>query len=82
MRVAQEEMFGPELVVIPFKTEEEAIRIANDFVRTGRSGVDQRPEARSPRGGAGQLGTVVGQLLVRSRLASAVWRGKSKRYRP
>ncbi|MDR7071377.1 aldehyde dehydrogenase [Fictibacillus barbaricus] len=29
-RVAQEEIFGPVLVVIPFKTEEEAVRIAND----------------------------------------------------
>ncbi|MBH0165129.1 aldehyde dehydrogenase [Fictibacillus sp. 7GRE50] len=29
-RVAQEEIFGPVLVVIPFKTEEEAIAIAND----------------------------------------------------
>ncbi|WNB91238.1 aldehyde dehydrogenase [Bacillus sp. NEB1478] len=29
-RVAQEEIFGPVLVVIPFKTEEEAIQIAND----------------------------------------------------
>ncbi|WP_163103185.1 aldehyde dehydrogenase [Peribacillus alkalitolerans] len=32
MRVAQEEIFGPVLVVIPFKTEEDAIRIANDSV--------------------------------------------------
>src|SRR5699024_7618841 len=30
MRVAQEEIFGPVPVVIPFKTEEEAIDIAND----------------------------------------------------
>ncbi|MDX3098795.1 aldehyde dehydrogenase [Streptomyces sp. ME01-24h] len=30
MRIAQEEIFGPVLVVIPFDTEEEAIRIAND----------------------------------------------------
>lgn len=30
MRVAQEEIFGPVLCVIPFKTEEEAIAIAND----------------------------------------------------
>jgi acyl-CoA reductase-like NAD-dependent aldehyde dehydrogenase len=30
MRVAQEEIFGPVLVVIPFATEEEAIEIAND----------------------------------------------------
>lgn len=29
-RVAQEEIFGPVLVVIPFKTEEQAIAIAND----------------------------------------------------
>lgn len=30
MRVAREEIFGPVLSVIPFETEEEAIRIAND----------------------------------------------------
>ena len=30
MRIAQEEIFGPVLVVIPFDNEEEAIRIAND----------------------------------------------------
>ncbi|MEI2415370.1 aldehyde dehydrogenase [Orrella sp. JC864] len=30
MRIAREEVFGPVLSVIPFKDEEEAIRIAND----------------------------------------------------
>ncbi|MGA0595816.1 aldehyde dehydrogenase family protein [Enterovirga sp. CN4-39] len=30
MRVAREEIFGPVLVVIPYRTDEEAIRIAND----------------------------------------------------
>lgn len=30
MRVSQEEIFGPVPVVIPFKTEEDAIKIAND----------------------------------------------------
>jgi aldehyde dehydrogenase (NAD+) len=30
MRVAQEEIFGPVLVIIPFESEEEAIKIAND----------------------------------------------------
>lgn len=30
MRIAQEEIFGPVLTVIPFDTEEEAIAIAND----------------------------------------------------
>ena len=30
MRVAREEIFGPVLAVIPFDTEEEAVRLAND----------------------------------------------------
>jgi betaine-aldehyde dehydrogenase len=32
MRVAQEEIFGPVLVVIPFDTEEQAVEIANDTI--------------------------------------------------
>jgi len=32
MRVAQEEIFGPVVVMIPFDTEEEAIRLANDSI--------------------------------------------------
>ena len=31
MRIAQEEVFGPVLAVIPFDTEDEAIEIANDI---------------------------------------------------
>lgn len=30
MRISQEEIFGPVLVVIPFKTEEEVVKMAND----------------------------------------------------
>jgi 5-carboxymethyl-2-hydroxymuconic-semialdehyde dehydrogenase len=30
MRIAQEEIFGPALTVIPFETDAEALRIAND----------------------------------------------------
>ena len=30
MAIAQEEIFGPVLTIIPFDTEEEAIEIAND----------------------------------------------------
>jgi 5-carboxymethyl-2-hydroxymuconic-semialdehyde dehydrogenase len=37
MRIAQEEIFGPVLVVIPFQDESEAIRIAND-VQYGLAG--------------------------------------------
>lgn len=32
MRIAQEEIFGPVLVVIPYDTEEEALEIANDSI--------------------------------------------------
>ena len=32
MRIAQEEIFGPVLVVIPFEDEDDAVRIANDSV--------------------------------------------------
>ena len=32
MRIAQEEVFGPILSVIPFKTEEDAISIGNDII--------------------------------------------------
>jgi (Z)-2-((N-methylformamido)methylene)-5-hydroxybutyrolactone dehydrogenase len=32
MRIAQEEVFGPVLSIIPFKDEEEAVEIANDVV--------------------------------------------------
>ena len=32
MRIAQEEVFGPVLVIIPYEDEEDAIRIANDSI--------------------------------------------------
>jgi aldehyde dehydrogenase (NAD+) len=39
MRIAQEEVFGPVLAVIPFEDEEEAIAIANDVVYGLAAGV-------------------------------------------
>ena len=32
MRIAQEEIFGPVVVVVPFDTEAEAARLANDTI--------------------------------------------------
>ena len=49
MRIAQEEIFGPVLVIIPFESEEEAIEIANDtpyglaaYLQTGDSAKAER----------------------------------------
>ena len=53
MRIAQEEIFGPVLVIIPFKDEAEAIQIANDtpyglaaYVQTGSTERAERVAAR------------------------------------
>ena len=45
MRIAQEEIFGPVLVVIPYEDDEDAIRIANDSeygLSGGVSGSEER----------------------------------------
>jgi len=39
MRIAQEEVFGPVLSVIPFKDEEEALHVGNDVVYGLAAGV-------------------------------------------
>ena len=53
MRIAQEEIFGPVLVIIPFEGEDEAIRIANDtpyglaaYLQTGDPERAERVAAR------------------------------------
>ncbi|WP_255558555.1 aldehyde dehydrogenase family protein [Zhongshania aquimaris] len=46
MRIAQEEIFGPVLVVIPFEDDEDAIRIANDSIY-GLGGSVQGSEERA-----------------------------------
>jgi len=49
MRIAQEEVFGPVLAVIPFDTEEDAYRIANDTVFGLGAGVWTNDMARALR---------------------------------
>ncbi len=47
MRIAQEEVFGPVMAVIPFKDEEEAIAIGNDVVYGLAAGVWTQSMRRS-----------------------------------
>lgn len=49
MRIAQEEIFGPVLTVIPFDTEEEAVQMANDTIYGLAGGFWTNDVARTQR---------------------------------
>jgi len=49
MAIAQEEIFGPVLAIIPYRDEEDAVRIANDTVYGLAGAVWSKDEARAQR---------------------------------
>jgi aldehyde dehydrogenase (NAD+) len=49
MTIAQEEIFGPVLSIIPYKDEEDAIRIANDSIYGLAGAVWSKDEARAQK---------------------------------
>ena len=75
MRIAQEEVFGPVLSVIPFKDDEEAIAIGNDVVYGLAAGVwTQNIRRALIDGGAAAGRHGVGEHLPRGQLPVAVRR--------
>ena len=82
MRIAQEEVFGPVLSMIPFDAEEEAIRIANGTVYGLAAGVwthEHSPRADDVRAAGGGHG--VGEHLPRGELHVAIRRIQAVRNR-
>ena len=66
MTIAQEEIFGPVLVIMPYDTDEEAVEIANDTVyglAGAVSGSDERAKAVARKIRAGQVRVNAGRLL-------------------
>ena len=72
MTIAQEEIFGPVLSIIPYDTEDEAVRIANDTVYGLAGGVWAGDKEHAERGGPAGAG----------RTGGGQRRGLQRRWRP
>ena len=82
MTIAQEEIFGPVLVVIPFDDDDDAVRIANDSPYGLGCGVTSGSEERAVRRGPAhprRLGHGQRRPLVRGRLALRRLQGQRHR---
>ena len=67
MTIAQEEIFGPVLVLMPYDTDEEAVEIANDTVyglAGAVSGSDERARAVARKIRAGQVRVNAGSYFA------------------
>jgi aldehyde dehydrogenase (NAD+) len=63
MTLAQEEIFGPVLSIIPYDADDEVVAIANDSVRPLRGGVDAGRRPRLVHRPSGQDGNLQHQWL-------------------
>ena len=80
MRIAQEEVFGPVLCVIPFEDEADAIRIGNDVAYgLAGGGLDARSASRDVDDREAQGRHGLGQQLPRHQLHLAVRRHETLR---
>ena len=74
MTIEREEIFGPVLSIIPFDTEEEALRIANDTPYGLTNYVQTEDQARANRLGRGLVAGMV-EMNGKSRGAGSFFGG-------
>jgi aldehyde dehydrogenase (NAD+) len=87
MSIAQQEIFGPVLVVVPFEDDDDAVRVANDSEyglgvgsrRPPRSGPGGRPAYPGRHGGSQRRYLVRGRCSVRG--LQGQWDRAPERYR-
>ena len=83
MRIAQEEVFGPVLAVIPFEDEDEAIAVGQRRrLRAGRRRLDAEHAARAQNGRASSGRHYLDQHLSGCQLSVAVRRVQTVGHRP